>query len=413
MRALRLPHLTGWRPIATTLILAGVLAAVARFTLGLGATTNLSDEFPWGLWIGFDFLGIGLAASGFTIVAAVHLFHAEEYEPIVRPAILTAFIGYLLVVLVLIIDLGRPDHFWHPLVMWNPHSVMCEISWCLMLYTTVLSLEFAPIILEKFHIHSPIKWIHAVSLPFMIFGVLLSTLHQSSFGSLYLIVPNRLHALWYTPLLPVLFFISCIASGLSMIVLESLIFSRDGRPFLPTRLRANLAKAIALALAVYFVVRIQDLLSRGGFRDMTSLTYYSVAFWAELLIGFVIPFAMLLFEKMRVSRSGLYAASLMVVLGFAFNRMNTAITGLERYPSQTYFPSIIEIFIMLGITACGFCAFSFIAERLPIFRDEPSADRHHHEALSGVPEPLLVSPDCEDLRPSPADAISRAQLHGG
>ena len=413
MRALRLPHLTGWRPIATTLILAGALAAVARFTLGLGATTNLSDEFPWGLWIGFDFLGIGLAASGFTIVAAVHLFHAEEYEPIVRPAILTAFIGYLLVVLVLIIDLGRPDHFWHPLVMWNPHSVMCEISWCLMLYTTVLSLEFAPIILEKFHIHSPIKWIHAVSLPFMIFGVLLSTLHQSSFGSLYLIVPNRLHALWYTPLLPVLFFISCIASGLSMIVLESLIFSRDGRPFLPTRLRANLAKAIALALAVYFVVRIQDLLSRGGFRDMTSLTYYSVAFWAELLIGFVIPFAMLLFEKIRVSRSGLYAASLMVVLGFAFNRMNTAITGLERYPSQTYFPSIIEIFIMLGITACGFCAFSFIAERLPIFRDEASGARHHHEALSGVPEPLLVSPDCEDPRPSPADAISRAQLYGG
>lgn len=400
MRALKLPRLVGWRPIATTLILAGALAALARFTLGLGATTNLSDEFPWGLWIGFDFLGIGLAASGFTIVAAVHLFHADEYEPIVRPAILTAFIGYLLVVLVLIIDLGRPDHFWHPLVMWNPHSVMCEISWCLMLYTTVLSLEFAPILLEKFHIHSPIKWIHAVSLPFMIFGVLLSTLHQSSFGSLYLIVPNRLHALWYTPLLPVLFFISCIASGLSMIVLETLIFSRNGRPFLSTRLRANLAKVIALALAVYFVVRIQDLLSRGGFRDMTTLTYYSVAFWAELLIGFVIPFAMLLFEKVRISPTGLYSASLMVVLGFAFNRMNTAITGLEHYPSQTYFPSIIEIFIMLGITACGFCAFSFIAEHLPIFRIEESGNSHHQEALSGAQEPLFVSPECEDLRPT-------------
>jgi len=412
MSILRLPRLTGWRPIAIILIVTGALAAVARFTLGLGATTNLSDEFPWGLWIGFDFLGIGLAASGFTIVAAVHLFHADEYEPIVRPAILTAFIGYLLVVLVLIIDLGRPDHFWHPLVMWNPHSVMCEISWCLMLYTTVLSLEFAPIILEKFHIHSPIKWIHAVSLPFMIFGVLLSTLHQSSFGSLYLIVPNRLHALWYTPLLPVLFFISCIASGLSMIVLESLIFSRNGQPFLPTRLRANLAKAIALALAVYFVVRIQDLLSRGGWRDMTTLTYYSVAFWSELLVGFVIPFGLLLFEKVRVSQSGLYSASLMVVLGFAFNRMNTAITGLEHYPSLTYFPSLIEIFIMLGITATGFCAFSFIAERLPIFRTEASAS-HHHEAPSGGQEPLFASPACEDLRPSQADPVSHAQLHGG
>lgn len=401
MRTLSVPHVTGWRPIAITLILAGALAAVARFALGLGATTNLSDEFPWGLWIGFDFMGIGLAASGFTIVAAVHLFHAKEYEPIVRPAILTAFIGYLLVVLVLIIDLGRPDHFWHPLVMWNPHSVMCEISWCLMLYTTVLSLEFAPIILEKFNIHSPIKWIHAVSLPFMIFGVLLSTLHQSSFGSLYLIVPNRLHPLWYTPLLPVLFFISCIASGLSMVVLESLIFSRNGRPFLPTRLRANLAKVIALALAVYFVVRIQDLLSRGALHDMTTLTYYSVAFYAELLVGFVIPFALLAFDKVRSSQTGLYYASLMVVLGFAFNRMNTAITGLERYPSQTYFPSIIEIFIMLGITAVGFCAFSFIAEYLPVFTTEkPGAGQRPDAAQSVGREPLFAPPDCEDPRPS-------------
>lgn len=401
MRPLRLPHLTGWRPIATILIGTGILAAVARFTLGLGATTNLTDAFPWGLWIGFDFLGIGLAASGFTIVAAVHLFHAVEYEPIVRPAILTAFIGYLLVVLVLIIDLGRPDHFWHPLVMWNPHSVMCEISWCLMLYTTVLSLEFAPIILEKFRIHSPIKWIHAVSLPFMIFGVLLSTLHQSSFGSLYLIVPNRLHALWYTPLLPILFFISCIASGLSMILLETLLFSRNGRPILATRLRANLAKAVALALAVYLVVRIQDLLARGSLRDMTTLSYYSVAFWAELLIGFVVPFALLVFERVRTSQAGLYAACLMVVLGFAFNRMNTAITGLEHYPSQTYFPSIIEIFIMLGITACGFCAFSYIAEYLPVFRTGDAGEHpHQSEALNGAQDAPFGSPDCEDLRPS-------------
>ncbi|GLH73590.1 formate dehydrogenase [Geothrix limicola] len=401
MRLPRLPHVTGWRPIATILILAGALAATARFTLGLGATTNLSDAFPWGLWIGFDFLGIGLAASGFTIVAAVHLFHAHEYEPIVRPAILTAFIGYLLVVLVLIIDLGRPDHFWHPLVMWNPHSVMCEISWCLMLYTTVLSLEFAPIVLEKFNIHSPIKWIHAVSLPFMIFGVLLSTLHQSSFGSLYLIVPNRLHPLWYTPLLPGLFFISCIASGLSMVTLESLLFSRNGRPFLPTHLQAKLAKIVALALAVYLVVRIQDLLSRGTLHEMITLSYYSVAFYAELSIGFLIPFAMLLFEKVRTSQTGLYVASLLVVLGFAFNRMNTAITGLEHYPSQTYFPSLIEVFIMLGITAIGFCAFSYIAQYLPVFKTaEPEPAHPQEEAPSRVEEPLFVASQWDDPRPS-------------
>ena len=394
MKIRLLPRITGWQAISTTLILAGTLAAIARFTYGLGATTNLTDEFPWGLWIGFDFLGIGLAASGFTIVAAVNIFHAKEYEPIVRPAILTAFIGYLLVVLVLIIDLGRPDHFWHPLVMWNPHSVMCEISWCLMLYTSVLSLEFAPIILEKVKITWPIKWIHAISLPLMIVGVLLSTLHQSSFGSLYLIVPNRLHALWYTPLLPVLFFISCIASGIAMILLESLILSRGGRELLSTHLRANLAKIIAITLAVYFVVRVEDLLARGALHELTTLTYYSVAFYTELLVGFVVPFALLLSDRVRTSRLGLYSATLMVLAGFAFNRMNTAITGLEVYPTQTYFPSLIEIFIMLGITALGFTAFSFVVKYLPIFEAvEEAGPRVQQEAATGRPEPIYLTRD--------------------
>jgi len=378
------PRLTAWRVIAATLITAGVLAAIARFTLGLGATTNLSDQFPWGLWIGFDFLGIGLAASGFTIVAAVHVFHAREYEPIVRPAILTAFIGYLLVVLVLVIDLGRPLHFWHPLVMWNPHSVMFEITWCVILYTTVLSLEFAPIVMEKFHLHAHIKWIHNVSLPFMILGVILSTLHQSSFGSLYLIVPNRLHPLWYTPLLPVLFFISCIASGISMVIIETLVLSRNGRTILNPRLRAHLAKITAVMLAIYMVVRFQDMFTRGAFHDLKTLGYHSLAFYTEILIGFVIPFVLFLFERVRSSRRGLYIATLMVLAGFAANRMNTAITGLESWPTRTYFPSLLEILITLGIAAIGFSAFSLLANYLPIFEPEsvPPASRE----LSPIPD---------------------------
>ena len=374
MKRFVFPRITVWRVIAVAMILAGTLAGIARFSLGLGATTNLSDQFPWGLWIGFDFIGIGLAAAGFTIVAAVHLFHVDEYEPIVRPAILTAFIGYLLVVLVLVIDLGRPEHFWHPLVMWNPHSVMFEITWCVILYTTVLSLEFAPIVLEKFHMHTQIKWIHTFSLPIMNLGVLLSTLHQSSFGSLYLIVPNRLHPLWYSPLLPVLFFISCIASGISMVIVETLLLSRNGRTLLTTRLRANLAKITAVMLAVYLVVRFQDLISRGASRYLLTLTYHSIAFYAEILIGFAIPFVLLLVERIRTSRRGLYVTSLMVLAGFAANRMNTAITGLESWPTRTYFPSLLEILITLGIAAVGFSAFTLMAHYLPIFEPEPAPD---------------------------------------
>ena len=371
------PRITVWRTIATTLITAGVIAAILRFTLGLGATTNLSDEFPWGLWIGFDFLGIGLAAAGFTIVAAVHLFHAHDYEPIVRPALLTAFIGYSLVVLVLVIDLGRPDHFWHPLVMWNPHSVMFEITWCVILYTTVLSIEFAPIVLEKFNMHEPIKWIHTFSLPFMIIGVLLSTLHQSSFGSLYLIVPNRLYPLWYSPLLPILFFVSCIASGISMVILETLILSRNGRTLLPPVLRANLAKITAVALAVYLVVRFQDLLGRGDLHYLLAWNYHTTAFYFEIVVGFVCPLVLLLITPVRSSRRGLYCVCIMVLCGFAANRMNTAITGMEVWPTRTYFPSVMEVLIMLGIAAIGFSAFSLIAGYLPIFAEvPPEADAH-------------------------------------
>lgn len=363
--------LTFWKVVFFVIMALGIYSSFIRYFRGLGAVSNMSDQFPWGLWIGFDFLGIGLAAAGFTIVAAVHLFHAEDYEPIVRPALLTAFIGYTLVVLVLVIDLGRPDHFWHPLVMWNPHSVMFEITWCVILYTTVLSIEFAPIVLEKFNMHEPIKWIHTFSLPFMIIGVLLSTLHQSSFGSLYLIVPNRLYPLWYSPLLPIMFFVSCIASGISMVILETLILSRNGRTLLPPTLRANLAKITAVALAVYLVVRFQDLIGRGDLHYMLAWNYHTIAFYFEVLVGFVCPLALLMFNGVRQSRRGLYCVCIMVLCGFAANRMNTAITGMEIYPTRTYFPSLIEILIMLGIAAVGFSAFAIIAGYLPIFKPEP------------------------------------------
>ena len=143
--------------------------------------------------------GVGLAAGGFTLVAMVHIFNIEQYKPMLRPAILTAFLGYSLVVVGLLFDLGRPDRLWHPLVMWNPHSVMFEVAWCVTLYTTVLFLEFLPVVFEKFGLHKPLEWIHKISVPLMILGVLLSTLHQSSLGTLFLIVPEKLYPLWYTP----------------------------------------------------------------------------------------------------------------------------------------------------------------------------------------------------------------------
>ncbi len=216
------PKVTFWKMIVVLVFLAGAYATVLRYTRGLGASTHLSDQFPWGLWIGFDVLcGVMMAAGGFALTATVYIFNIERFRPIIRPTVLTAFLGYCLVVVALLYDLGRPYRIWHPLVMWNPRSVMFEVGWCVTLYTAVLALEFAPIIFERLRLEKALRIQHAIVIPLVIAGVLLSTLHQSSLGSLYLIVPEKLHPLWYSPLLPVFFFLSAICVGLAMTIFES------------------------------------------------------------------------------------------------------------------------------------------------------------------------------------------------
>ena len=218
---------TFWKFVFFFLMAAGLYATVIRFTQGLGASTNLSDQFPWGIWVSFDVLcGVMLAAGGFTLTAAVHILNIKRLHSIIRPTILTAFLGYILVSAALMFDLGKPYNIWHPLIMRNPHSVMFEVAYCVMLYTTVLALEFSPIVLERFHMEKPLKVVRAILIPLVITGVILSTLHQSSLGTLYLIVPTKLYPLWYSPLLPVFFFLSAIAVGLAMTIFESSLSSR-------------------------------------------------------------------------------------------------------------------------------------------------------------------------------------------
>ncbi len=275
---LKLPKITVWRAIFAVILLSGLYATYLRIVYGLGGATNLSDQFPWGLWIGFDVLcGVGLAAGGFTLVAIVHIFNIERYKPILRPAILTAFLGYSLVVVALLYDLGRPDRIWHPLVMWNPHSVMFEVAWCVTLYTTVLFLEFIPVVFEKFGWHKPLGWIHNISVPLMIAGVLLSTLHQSSLGSLYLIVPEKLYPLWYTPLLPLLFYISAIAVGLAMTIFESWHSSRAFGRALELPLLASMARVLAVLMSAYLWIRFLDLAHRGVFGLLLAEPHRDVA----------------------------------------------------------------------------------------------------------------------------------------
>jgi Ni/Fe-hydrogenase subunit HybB-like protein len=368
---------TFWKVVGVILMIAGLVAAVQRFALGLGATTNLKDTFPWGLWIGFDILvGVGLAAGGFSIAAAVYIFNLEKFRPILRPTILTAFLGYILVICGLMADLGRPWAIWHALIYWNPHSVMFEVAWCVMLYTTVLALEFSPVVLEHFKLKRALKVVKAITIPLVVLGVILSTLHQSSLGSLFLIIPGRMHPLWYSNIIPFLFIISCVAAGLCMTIFESFLSSRAFGREIELPLLSQLAKVVVVVLALYFTVRIQDLMSRDALHYVFEPSYQSIMFIGEIVLGVLLPFFLLIFEKVRTSRAGLFYSSVLVLLGFIAHRMNTAITSMERWPSRTYIPSWQELAITLALAAFGFFAFSFVARYFEVFSPGEGHEAH-------------------------------------
>jgi c(7)-type cytochrome triheme protein len=365
------PRITFWRVILVLVLAAGAYATFLRFTKGLGATTNLSAQFPWGVWIGFDVLcGVALAAGGFTISAVVYIFHIEKYHPIIRPTILTAFLGYSLVIMGLMFDLGRPYNVWHPLIMWNPHSVMFEVGWCVTLYTTVLMLEFSPMVLEKLAWKKPYKIVKSITIPLVILGVLLSTMHQSSLGTLYLIVPHKLHALWYSPLMPVFFFVSAIALGCAMTIFESYLSLRAFRKHLDFHLLTKLGAVAAVTLSVYLVIRVTDLQSRGVLWLAFQPTYEGRMFLAEMLLGVVAPIIMLFIPRIRNNEFGLFVSALMVVLGFVMNRINVAITGMDQSSGVHYFPSWTELSITASIVAFGFLLFGLAVKYLDVFPAE-------------------------------------------
>lgn len=367
---MKLPKITLWRVVFAVILASGLYATYLRVAYGLGGSTHLSDKFPWGLWIAFDVMcGVALASGGFTLVAIVHIFSLDRYRPVLRPAILTAFLGYVLVVVGLLYDLGRPDRLWHPLVMWNPHSVMFEVAWCVTLYTTVLFLEFLPMVFERFGLHRPTEWIHRISVPLMILGVLLSTLHQSSLGSLFLIVPEKMYPLWYSPILPLLFYISAIAVGLAMTIFESWHSSRAFGRALELPLLAGLARVLAVVLSVYLWIRFLDLSHQhvwgvvGRNRTETWLFLLEMALLA-------IPTVLLYQARFRRDPARLYACAVMVVFGVVANRLNVCVTALEAGSGTHYIPKWSEVAVTLSIVACGFAFFRLIAGYFPVFEAE-------------------------------------------
>jgi Ni/Fe-hydrogenase subunit HybB-like protein len=333
-----------------------------------------------------------LAAGGFCVTGAVYIFHVDHLHSIVRPTILTAFLGYVLFIVGLLFDLGRPWFIWHQMIYMNFHSVMFEVGMCVMTYTTVLFFEFLPNVLERFHLEAPIRWVKKSYPVLVVLGILLSTLHQSSLGSLFLIFPEKMHPFWYTPALPFFFFLSAIACGLAMTIFESTLSSRAFGRGLERSVLTELGGALYIVLWVIALLRLQDYVHRKQFTEIFRPSYEAYFLWAELAMAFVIPLAMLSFKAARKSPTLLYVASLSTILGFVTNRLNVAMTSMETWAGHHYLPKWTEVSITLMICAMGFFCFALAVKFLPIFEDAHHA-QHVEPAvrIGDVPEASLAN----------------------
>jgi Ni/Fe-hydrogenase subunit HybB-like protein len=275
------------------------------------------------------------------------------------------------VIVALLLDLGQPWRIWHAMVYWNPHSVMFEVAWCVMLSTTVLALEFSPIVFERFGFQAPARLIHKFITPLVVLGVILSTLHQSSLGTVYLIVPSKLHPLWYSPMLPLHFYISAIGAGIGMVILESYLSKRAFGRHLEMDLLEPLARGMVVALGIYGLMRLQAINRNHAFGSIFEFGYEGRMFLLEFVMGVVLPVALMSFRRLRNDPDWLVGGAFLAVMGFVMNRLNVSITGMEAASGTRYMPSGMEIIVSLGLVATGMAVFAFAVQNFSIFPDGP------------------------------------------
>jgi Ni/Fe-hydrogenase subunit HybB-like protein len=368
------------------LAVVGVIVAAQRYVSGIGAISHLSNTYSWGLWISLDLLcGVALGAGAFTMASIVYILDLKDFRPILRPSILTGFLGYAMVIVALLVDLGRPERIWHLMVYQNGHSVLFEVGVCVMLYTTVLALEFLPVLLERTRWQRPLRLLHAVTLPVVILGVVLSTLHQSSLGSLFLIMPAKLNPLWYSPMLPVFFFLSALAVGLAMVIFESSISARVFHRGLEIPLLVRLAKALPFVLGLYLALKLADLALSRELSLLLSPSLPTFLFWLEVVIGSVAPLVLLSRRTYRETAKGLLVGALLVIAGVVLNRFNVSLLTFDHLGGDAYLPSLGEWAISLGIISAGALAFAFVAKFFPLFAGEG------HTPFQAAPDPASTS----------------------
>lgn len=372
----------------------GFAFMIARFLFGLGYVTNLNNQFPWGIWIGIDVAsGVALAAGGFTTGAIAYIFNRRQYHTVIRPALLTAMLGYTFVVIGLMLDIGRYWNITSPMFHWNGNSVLFEVGMCVAIYSTVLYIEFLPIVVERFkgkvdlpgnlsRFNAPLESVLEIAdhtlakymFLFIIAGVVLSCMHQSGLGSLMLIARYKVHPLWYTPILPLLFLLSAIATGYPMVTVESIIVSSSFRRKPEMEVLTPLARYMPILMGIYLAVKLGDMIVRGTYVYLLDGTYQSNAFIIEVVVGVMLPILLLLFKKVRQSPGWLFFASLLYVLGIIMNRIDVFLVSYTPpYIIKSYFPALGEIAITVGLIATLMFVYRVIVFIFPVLGSHPKA----------------------------------------
>jgi Ni/Fe-hydrogenase subunit HybB-like protein len=371
--------ITPFNIIAAIIIGVGFIIIVVRFAFGLGSVTNLSQAYPWGLWIGFDVItGVAFAGGAYVITFMVYILRMEKYHPIVRITVLNGFLAYVFYAGALLLDLGRPWHVINPIIgnSFGVGSVMFLVAWHFMLYMLAEFIEFSPAMAEWLGWKKIRKILGTLTVGAVIFGITLSTLHQSGLGALFLMAKSKIHPLWYTEFIPILFFISSIFAGLSMVVFEGSISHKVFHHRLSTNLKRRntdivlgLAKICAAVMFVYLFLKILVFIHEQHWTHINSAWGYW--FLTELIVFVMIPLILFSHAVKTKNTSEVKVAAIFTLIGIILNRLNTSVIAYNWYSPETYFPTWMEIEVTLAVIFVEIIVLRWIVNRMPILNDPP------------------------------------------
>lgn len=372
-----------WTPgivILAVFMVAALIALIARFTGGLAYVTNNNDAYPWGIWIAVNVAGgVGLAAGGFTTGALAHVFHRHHYHDIVRPALFTALLGYTFVVIALLTDVGRYWNMISPMINWTSTSFLFAVAICVMISTNILYAECFPIFAERVCgadmkgggftgaiIASMNKFLNKIMLPIILVGIVFSCLHQSSLGALLLIAPSKMHPLWFSPLNPLFFLISAVATAYPVVIFEQILVSKSLGIKPKMHIISSMAAYIPYLLGTYFILKIGDMIYRGTYSYLLDGTAQTNSFLVEITIGLILPLILMMIPKIRHSQGGLFFASSLAMFGVLINRVNVFLVSYTPPYGGSYFPSVSEIIVTIGLISAMMFFYKLAVMNLPI-----------------------------------------------